>query len=57
MCEKSEEYIKGYEQGAKDLAERLKTYYRSFSGTTYAVLVAFHVEEATKEMLAKIEKV
>lgn len=46
-----EGYDQGYEQGIKDFAERLKTYYKSLRGTTYAVLAAYHIEQAMKEML------
>lgn len=48
-------YDQGYEQGIKDFAERLKTYYGSLRGTTYAVLAAYHIEEAMKQMLRGTE--
>ena len=39
MDSKSDEYIKGYEQGVKDLAERLIKYYETLGCGTYAPLV------------------
>lgn len=47
----SEEYQQGYEQGIKEFVERLKKYYGNLSGTTLAVLTAYHIEEIKKELL------
>lgn len=54
MDEKSEEYIKGYEQGANDLAERVKKYYSNLKGKTPCALVEFHIDEIKKEILGEI---
>ena len=40
-----------YEQGAVDLAERLKTYYNNLEGKTLCALVSYHVDEILKEFL------
>lgn len=48
-------YDEGYEQGIKDLAEKLKNYYSNLRGTTYAVLTAYHIEQAKKELLKEEE--
>lgn len=50
----SEEYQQGYEQGVKDLTERLKTYYNNLNGTTSSGLVAYHIDQIRKELLEKI---
>ena len=55
MDEKTEEYIKGYARGVSDLAERLKNYYSNLRGTTPAVLTAYNIETAKKEILEKME--
>lgn len=52
--DKSEEYIKGYEQGVKDFAEKIKNYYNNLKGRTPATLVSFHVEEILKNVLGEI---
>lgn len=49
----SEEYQRGYAQGAKDLAERLKRYYDNIKGRTPCSLVAFHIDEILKEMFER----
>ena len=54
--ETKSDYEKGYEQGIKDLAERLKNYYSNLRGTTYAVLTAYNIEQATKELLKEEEE-
>lgn len=46
-------YDEGYEQGAKDLAERLKRYYDNLKGRTPCSLVAFHIDEILKEMFER----
>lgn len=40
-----------YNDGARDFAERIKRYYESLGGTTYGLLVAFHIDEKLKEFL------
>lgn len=49
------EYQKGYEQGVKDLTERLKKYYNNLNGTTSSGLVAYHIDQIRKEMLEKAQ--
>lgn len=52
--EKSEEYIKGYEQGVKDFAERIKKYYESLRGTTFGALVTYNIEQIEREITEKV---
>lgn len=51
MSEKNEEYQRGYEQGVKDFAEKIKRYYNNLKNGTPAALVSFHVNEILKETL------
>lgn len=51
--EKSEEYIKGYEQGVSDFAEKIKKYYKCLKGNTNSALVSFHIDQIASEMLEK----
>lgn len=44
-------YNDGYKQGVLDLAKKIKGYYNTLGGETYAPLVAFHIDEKVKEML------
>lgn len=37
-------------EAVKELAEKLKKYYRSFNGKTAAGLVAYHIDQIAKEM-------
>ncbi len=55
MNEKSTEYIKGYEQGVKDLAERVKKYYGSLKGGTYSSLVSFNVEQQAEALIVGVK--
>ena len=48
-----EDYIKGYNDGVKDLAEKLKTFYRIFRSHTYSASVAYHIEQIEKETKLK----
>ena len=41
----------GYKQGVLDLAKKIKGYYNTLGGETFAPLVAFHIDEKVKEML------
>lgn len=50
----SEEYQRGYEQGAKDLAEKIKRYYDNLQGRTPCSLVSFHIDEILKEMMEEL---
>ena len=47
----TEEYQKGYEQGVKDLAERLGRFYQSTRRNTYTATVAYHIEQIKKDLL------
>ena len=47
----NEDYIKGYNEGVKDLAERLKRFYRVFRSFTYSASVAFHIEQIENELM------
>lgn len=49
--EKSAEYIKGYEQGVKDLAEKVKKYYGALKGGTYSSLVSFNIEQQAEALI------
>ena len=49
----SEEYQRGYEQGARDLAERIKCYYDNLKGRTSCSLVSFHIDQILNEMLER----
>ena len=51
----TEEYQKGYEQGVKDLAEKLTKFYNSSRRGTYSGTVAYHVEQIKKELLKEDE--
>ena len=44
-------YKEGYEQGVRDLARKIKGYYNTLGGETFAPLVAFHIDEKVKELL------
>ena len=45
------EFEKGYEQGVKDLAERLQRFYDNYRGSTYSAAVSYHVGQIKKDML------
>ena len=57
MPDKSEEYIKGYQQGVEDFAERVKKYYNCLHGKTSSWVVSYNIDQITKEMKEKCEKV
>lgn len=44
-------YKEGYEQGLKDLAERLKRFYQSLKGETFSSTVAYHIDQIKKDLL------
>lgn len=54
MGEKSAEYREGYEQGVKDMAERLEKYYTSFTGKTMSAAVAYAIKITAEELLKDI---
>lgn len=51
MDNKSEEYIKGYERGVKDFAERAKNYYRYTTSKPLPATVEYYIEQIEREML------
>ena len=53
MSEKTEEYIKGYEQGVRDFAQNLKIYYGALKGTTYSILVSYNIDEQAQTLIEK----
>ena len=57
MDNKSEEYIKGYEQGVTDFAKRIKKYYNCLHGKTSSAVVSYNIDQITKEMKEKCAKV
>lgn len=46
-------YEKGYEQGVKDMAERLRRYYSRLSGKSMAAVVEYTVKVVEEELLEK----
>ena len=50
MDEHTKEYTKGYEQGVKDLADRILKYYKNLKDQTYSGIVTFTVEVAMNEL-------
>ena len=44
-------YTRGYEKGVKDMEERLKKYYTSFTGKTMSVAVAYAIKITAEELL------
>lgn len=51
MSEKSAEYREGYEQGVKDMAERIKTYYRHTTSRPLPATVEYYIGQLAKEMI------
>lgn len=52
MDEQSEEYRKGYEDGVRELARRLDTYYKWLGGSkTVGYMVEYTIKEKVKDML------
>ena len=56
MGSESLDYKKGYDQGVKDFAERMKKYYKHLSGKTMPAVVKFVVTIIEQEMLNKVHK-
>lgn len=50
MDEKNEEYIKGYQQGAKDIAEKIKKYYRCLGSMINPCIMEYYINQVLKEM-------
>lgn len=57
MDEKSEEYIKGYQQGVTDLAEKVKQYYTCLTGRTLTAVVVYFINQTAQELKEKHEDV
>lgn len=54
--ERPEDYFKkGYEQGVKDLAAKLKKFYDNYRGGTYSGSVSYHVDQIKNELLKEDE--
>ena len=47
---KSAEYIKGYQQGAKDIADKIKKYYRCLGSMTNPVIMEYYIDQLLKEI-------
>lgn len=50
------EYRLGYEDGIKVLATTIKRYYDTLGGKTFGALVAYTIDQKTKELLDGSEK-
>lgn len=48
-------YKNGYEQGVKDMAERIKNYYRHTTSRPLPATVEYYVNQIAKELLEKTE--
>ena len=46
-------YKNGYEQGVKDFAERVKTYYRHTSSRPLPATVEYYIDQIAKDMIKK----
>ncbi len=57
MDTKSEEYIKGYEQGVTDCAERLQKYYLHLGSKSCSAVVVYHIDQIAKELKEKTHNV
>lgn len=56
MPDKSEEYIKGYQQGVKDMAQRLCTYYTTLPlPKVQPTVVEYNIRVLAEELLEKGE--
>lgn len=56
MSGKSAEYREGYQQGVKDMAERIKTYYRYTTSRPLPDTVEYYIGQLAKEMIEDGEK-
>ena len=52
----TEEYKKGYEQGVRDYAQRVKKYYKHLSGKTLTAVVKYVLTVMEAEMINKEDK-
>lgn len=51
MDEKSKEYREGYVQGSKDIAEKIKKYYRCLGSMTNPCIMEYYINQLLKEMV------
>ena len=54
--ELNSDYIKGYNEGVKDLAERLERFYQSTARSTHSSTVAYHIEQIKADLLKEDEE-
>lgn len=52
----TEEYKKGYEQGVRDYAQRVKKYYKHLSGKTLTAVVEYVLTLMEEELINKEDK-
>lgn len=50
MSEKSSDYQEGYQQGAKDIADKIKKYYRCLGSMTNPVIMEYYINQLLKEI-------
>lgn len=51
MDEESKEYREGYQQGAKDIAEKIKKYYKCLGSMTNPCIMEYYINQLLKEMV------
>lgn len=51
MTQREKVYREGYDQGVKDMAERIKNYYRHTTSKPLPATVEYYVDQIAKEML------
>ena len=51
MDEESKEYREGYLQGAKDIAEKIKKYYKCLGSMTNPCIMEYYINQLLKEMV------
>lgn len=56
LKEKNLEYKKGYEQGAKDIAERIKRYYRCLGSMTNPCIMEYYINQLLKEISEEVSE-
>lgn len=50
MSEKSADYQEGYQQGAKDIADKIKKYYRCLGSMTNPTIMEYYIDQLLREM-------
>jgi hypothetical protein len=56
MDEESKEYREGYQQGAKDIAEKIKKYYRCLGSMTNPCIMEYYIDQVLKESFGSGEE-